>query len=317
MREMRVAFTRDAVEYFHLPGREGVELSVWHDLAQSLPLQFHDWIELRLVLAGSANISVGKSRSAVSTDSMLLIHPNALCGTELRRSEHVSLLCVSIDPDLLRRLLNGSRRGSVPVGNSRAVFVDPDVRALVLALQRAMTEGASSSEGVTLLHQLVAAMSGRDWFDFPLMPRADDAPPLSIQRAMVFLTQRYAQEISLSELAAVAGLSKFHFLRLFSAHVGVTPHRYHLLLRVARARAMLRCGAEIAHVALATGFCDQSHLTRCFHSVVGVSPRRFQWCRPARAPAAQRNFIQDADSSTTKNARLGLRSEFPTSPEAA
>jgi AraC-like DNA-binding protein len=313
MREMRVAFTRHAVEYFHLPGREGVELIVWHDLAQSLPLQFHDWIELRLVLGGSANISVGRSRSAVSTDSMLVIRPNALSGIQVGRGEPVSLLCLGMDPDLFRRPLNDSRCGSVPVGNSRAVFVDPDVRALVLALQRAMTEGASSSEGDTLLHQLVAAMSGRDWLDSPPMPRADDAPPLSIQRAMVFLTQRCAQEISLSELAAVAGLSKFHFLRLFSAHVGVTPHRYHLLLRVACARAMLRRGVEIADAALATGFCNQSHLTRCFHSVIGVSPRRYQGCGSVRSRAGQRNFIQDADSLSTKNVRLGLRSEYPTS----
>ena len=99
----------------------------------------------------------------------------------------------------------------------------------------------------------------------------------SVDSALAHLRAHYTQDIGLDDLAAAAGLSKFHFLRLFAARVGVTPHRYQLLLRVLHAKSLLRDGLEIAEVALRTGFFDQSHLTRCFHELVGVTPGRYQF----------------------------------------
>jgi AraC-like DNA-binding protein len=109
----------------------------------------------------------------------------------------------------------------------------------------------------------------------------------SIQRALVYLRDHFMREITLRELAAAAGLSKFYFVRLFAAVVGITPHRYQLLLRIARARGLLRQGAEIADVAQRTGFFDQSHFTACFREVVGVTPGRYR-LHPVKGGAAAR-----------------------------
>ena len=71
-------------------------------------------------------------------------------------------------------------------------------------------------------------------------------------------------------------MSKFHFVRAFTAIVGVTPHRYHLLLRLAKAKAMLHEGSEIAQVAVQAGFWDQSHFDRSFRLFVGMTPTQYQ-----------------------------------------
>lgn len=120
----------------------------------------------------------------------------------------------------------------------------------------------------------------------------------AVEKALAYLHANYAQDITLDDLAAAAGLSKFHFLRVFSSRLGVTPHRYQLLLRVVHAQDLLRDGLGIADVALRTGFFDQSHFTRCFHEIVGITPGRYQLdlapdSLRARPPAIARNFVQD------------------------
>ena len=98
----------------------------------------------------------------------------------------------------------------------------------------------------------------------------------AIERALAHLKQNYAERVQLVNLAAVAGMSKFHFVRAFTAIVGVTPHRYHLLLRLAKAKAMLHEGSEIAQVAVQAGFWDQSHFDRSFRLFVGMTPTQYQ-----------------------------------------
>ncbi|HKQ40341.1 MAG TPA: helix-turn-helix transcriptional regulator, partial [Verrucomicrobiae bacterium] len=77
-------------------------------------------------------------------------------------------------------------------------------------------------------------------------------------------------------LAGAAGLSPFHFARLFKRSTGLSPHQYVLRCRVERARGLLmRSKASIAEVAVEVGFCDQSHLAAHFKRVYGVSPKAF------------------------------------------
>jgi len=98
----------------------------------------------------------------------------------------------------------------------------------------------------------------------------------AIERALAHLRQNYAERVQLRNLAVVAGMSKFHFVRAFTAILGVTPHRYQLLLRLAKAKAMLHEGSEIAQVAVQAGFWDQSHFDRSFRLFVGMTPTQYQ-----------------------------------------
>jgi len=86
----------------------------------------------------------------------------------------------------------------------------------------------------------------------------------------------YADRIRLASLAHIAGLSVFHLIRIFRAATGLSPYAYLGQVRVHRAAFLLREGMAVSMVAAATGFADQSHLTRLFKRLVGVPPGEYQ-----------------------------------------
>jgi AraC-like DNA-binding protein len=109
-------------------------------------------------------------------------------------------------------------------------------------------------------------------------------------RAAMMIDAAPAEERSLASMAADAGLSQFHFLRVFSAALGVTPHQYLLRSRLRRAARLLADrDRSITDVAAESGFADLSNFVRTFHRAAGLSPRRFQ--RASRKILQERSRI--------------------------
>lgn len=103
------------------------------------------------------------------------------------------------------------------------------------------------------------------------------------------------QPIDLDTAASSAGLSAFHFLRLFAKVLGVTPHQYLVRSRLRRAARLLVEDQErpVTEVALEVGFGDLSNFVRSFHRAAGISPRRFR----AAARAERRPFLARLERS--------------------
>lgn len=106
------------------------------------------------------------------------------------------------------------------------------------------------------------------------------SPPLtqenaSIQRVRAYLEEHHTENVSLEQLARLVNLSPFHLLRVFRETVGLPPHSYLTNVRVARARHLIAAARPLAEVASAVGFTDQSHLTRHFKALLGVTPGQY------------------------------------------
>ncbi|MES2751999.1 MAG: AraC family transcriptional regulator [Pseudomonadota bacterium] len=85
------------------------------------------------------------------------------------------------------------------------------------------------------------------------------------------------EAVDLDSTAKAAGVSSFHFLRMFSNVLGVTPHQYLVRSRLRHAARLLADDARsITSVAFDVGFGDLSNFVRTFHRAAGVSPRRFR-----------------------------------------
>jgi AraC family transcriptional regulator len=107
--------------------------------------------------------------------------------------------------------------------------------------------------------------------------------------AALFMEERASEPIDLERAAGVAGLSPFHFLRLFSRVVGVTPHQYLVRARLRNAARLLAEGERsITAIALDVGFGDLSGFVRTFGRAAGVSPSEFR--RKARG---ERKILQE------------------------
>ncbi len=91
-----------------------------------------------------------------------------------------------------------------------------------------------------------------------------------------YLEAHYGETVELADLSRETGLSRYHLVRAFGAAEGVPPHAYLRQVRLRHAKALLAAGEPIAGVAAATGFSDQSHLTRWLKRLWGLTPGEYR-----------------------------------------
>ena len=146
-----------------------------------------------------------------------------------------------------------------------SVWEDAKAAALLLRAVEALADG----QAVACVH--FAALCRL------LHLRAAPLPPLdpAVRAAMAAVDAAPDAPVTLADLAAVAGVSPFRLERLFIRDLGVPPGEYVLSRRVAGAAARIEAGQGLADAALASGFCDQSHLTRHFRRRMGVPPGKY------------------------------------------
>ncbi len=101
------------------------------------------------------------------------------------------------------------------------------------------------------------------------------AASLPVLRARARIDDDPAASPTLASLAAEAGLSRFQLLREFTRETGLPPHAYLVQRRVALARQLIAAGCALADAAASAGFADQSHMTRAFVRLHGVTPSNY------------------------------------------
>jgi transcriptional regulator GlxA family with amidase domain len=141
------------------------------------------------------------------------------------------------------------------------------VRHLMSAL---VAQAPLATRKAALAELFTAVIAGHEATRAPALPAREAREGVRLARAL--LDAELGREVSLDELAGVARLSRFHLVRAFRDEVGVPPHRYHLLRRIARAQVLLAAGKPPAIVALELGFADQSHFTRYFRKTLRIAP---------------------------------------------
>jgi transcriptional regulator of acetoin/glycerol metabolism len=149
--------------------------------------------------------------------------------------------------------------------------------ALVTPPER--VSGASQSATSAVLHtrprmDLLASIRQL----MPVPQARGGLPPGALRRVREHVETHIGKSVDLATLAAVAGLSLYHFARAFKQSAGVTPHQYLVQRRVEQAQEMLaRTELSLSEIALATGFSDQSHFARHFRQMLGMTPSQFRW----------------------------------------
>ncbi len=89
----------------------------------------------------------------------------------------------------------------------------------------------------------------------------------------------HLEDVKLSDLAQLLGISQFHFSRLFKRSMGVAPHQYVLQQRVERAKQLLKeTKLSVMEIALLCGFSSHSHLGKYFRQHTGMAPKAYRSC---------------------------------------
>ena len=126
----------------------------------------------------------------------------------------------------------------------------------------------------------------------PRTMRAPDDVLAHLRRARDLADREYAQPLDLEGLAAAAGLSKYHFLRLFKATYGLTPAEYVSQRRIERAQDLLRAtNLTVTEVCMLVGFSSLGSFSTRFRALVGETPSEFQRRYASGAPHIPGCFI--------------------------
>jgi AraC family transcriptional regulator len=191
-----------------------------------------------------------------------------------------------------------------------AFFLGPEIVEEIDARRRAwQSRGAPPVAELIVLGELAGSVAAGDSdlgldevglaFASRFVDVAAGAPPRRARPAAkdrrravesaLWIDAHAAEPIDLQGVAGQAGLSPFHFLRIFSAALGVTPHQYLVRRRLCRAAQLLtEEDRQITDIAFETGFGDLSNFVRSFHRAAGVSPRGYR-----RAARGDRKIFQE------------------------
>ena len=156
-----------------------------------------------------------------------------------------------------------------------AVVQDPEVARDLYQLLTLDPNSNSRLAQESVLYEALRKLMLRHSKSRPTESTAGRAQkPLALVKE--FLDDYPDSDISLEELAKLAGLSPYHLTRSFKKAFGLPPHAYQVQARLRHAKQLLKSGMPIAEAAISSGFHDQSHLHRNFRKALGITPGQYQ-----------------------------------------
>lgn len=268
----------ETATYFRPAGIEGVEALHASFVTHAYRPHSHATWTVAMMERGAASFELDDTDQRADDGDLFVLEPESVHTGVAAVPGGWAYKVLYLEPALIGAW---AEEDGAPQAARWVVFRDANLRAALRAAHRALAE---EPPGLAVDGAVLAAVDALRPHLKPGTPTPRAARPehAAVRRARAHLEERWAERVSLGELAAHARLSRFELARTFRAQVGLPPHAFQLGLRIARARALLVAGEPPAAVAAACGFCDQAHLTRVFKRAVGVTPARY--ARTSKTP---------------------------------
>lgn len=182
---------------------------------------------------------------------------------------------IYLDPVVMASMVGQPETPAVDVRLTRPVIQDTALiralRQLLRRLERWSAASHRSTDAALGCEEALVRTCGR-----LLSGHSTATPTVEARGDVAHVRERLADELvstpSLSELAAIVGLSRYQLLRRFERVYGMTPFEWQRQVRAERARVLIGTGSSLAQVAADCGFADQSHMTRAFVGHFGFTP---------------------------------------------
>lgn len=204
-----------------------------------------------------------------------------------------TILVVAFDHELIDKLRREAGFPEETEISTRLAVRDPDIDAIVAKLRLELQFGGWS--GTLYLESLSVVLAVHLFRNYSGARVAGAARgglgTRRLRRVVEFIEARLGEELTQAELARAADLSPHHFASAFRTSAGVTPHRYLMERRIARAAELLsKSEASVTTVAHALGFASHGHFSETFRRFVGVTPSDFRinFCQTGIADASAR-----------------------------
>ena len=258
--------------------RESADLICAEGTVDELPIHTHAALQLMLPASRFAILDGRSDAVVVRPGQMYVAAPLELQGVRSLDGVPCTMRVILVAPAALPSLekeLSKLWGGAVP-GLRQCVVDDPGLHAELWALIGDLRGPLVDLACVPRLLECLGRLFGRV-VERPAHPQSSRGGKqvVAVGRVCEHLRAHVAESVSLDELARVAGLSKFYLLRAFRRAYGLTPHAYQMQLRLAHAWRFIVDGRPLSRATYDAGFADQSHLTRRFAAVFGLTPARY------------------------------------------
>ncbi len=267
-----VPIARERRAYVHSTLLGGVDLLAAQYRHHVFPRHAQDQVVLGMVERGHIRFQGGGLDTSIGEGDILFISPGTVHEALGHADDAWTYRALYLTPD---QWLEGCASAGVREPGGASVLRDAGLHEQMRRLHKRLITGGVSERGLQLtirrfadavaIHQSPASSRTGT-------PHHEDG----LARVRRTLDESGDRRVTLREMASLAGLSRFHFLRAFSRAYGVSPYAYSLNRRLQEAQRRLAAGHPIAMTALDVGFADQAHLTRHFLRTIGVTPGEYQ-----------------------------------------
>jgi AraC-like DNA-binding protein len=260
------------------PAQAGVERIEAFFTGHAYDPHRHDTYAIGTTLSGVQCFDYRGARTASRTGEVMVLHPDERHDGRSGVEQGFRYRMLYLEPRLVRDALRGRMR-SLPFVR-RPVAAYP---SLLAALRPALDGLDRRLEPLELDQAVLAIAEALLTLDPAARGAATGAScAVAVERTRQFLDAHFDRVVASEELEAVTGLDRYGLSRHFRARLGTSPYRYLTMRRLDHARSLMREGHPLAEAALASGFADQSHMTRQFKRAYGLSPGRWRAMQAVR-----------------------------------
>ncbi|XPV76631.1 MAG: helix-turn-helix domain-containing protein [Desulfovibrio sp.] len=267
------------IRYIRPPQLEGLEIQEVVNSNHSFPNHTHSIHSVGFMAAGGCYCrQPGHGSSFIRKGEIALFNPGFVhSGVIDNPDTRITYRVFSFENELIKKLSQELAQKDTLPEFTDVVIQDKLASSTLTNLCKAVAapdnEGESRLALDTALSSAIAALVTRHSAFHSKVPQTKE--PVAVERTKEYLHANMSDKVTLEKLSEVAGLSRYHLLRVFKQQVGLSPHNYHLQLRIEQSKRLLRQGTSYAQVAAESGFTDQSHFSNTFRKYTGATPGQY------------------------------------------
>ncbi|HTC09859.1 MAG TPA: AraC family transcriptional regulator [Acetobacteraceae bacterium] len=256
----------------HAPAQPGLDRMDAFFAGHAFDPHRHDTYAIGITLSGVQSFDYRGARADSTAGYAIVLYPDEMHDGRAGAAEGFHYRMLYLEPRLIRDAL-GQRARALPC-TPHAVQRDP---RLLVVLRLALDDLSRPLESLELDQAVLSLSEALLALDPSARGRSEVITcAIAVERARAFLDAHLSRTVASEELEAETGLDRYTLARQFRRRLGTSPYRYLVMRRLDRARARMRAGDSLAEAAFASGFADQSHMTRQFHRTYGITPGRWR-----------------------------------------
>lgn len=240
---------------------DGMEIKSATFVDKYFPLHFHQSWSLAYIESGSENISFNSFDFLLNTSAWILIPPYSLHKNWGNKRQAWAYQAFYINDDIVKKIaqkyhFDYSQLASTPY------FITYCTEKIPITADS--------------IFELLGNLFSNTHYHEASLKHTSTHHPCYIDELIAYLQYNFNDSITLDSLETRFKVNKFKLLKNFKVKIGLTPLEYQTAFRIEKAKQLFFDDISLTHIALESGFYDQSHFTHCFKKYVGVTPGRYK-----------------------------------------